>query len=233
MNPVSIAIVNDYEVVAHGLAAMLRAYQHRIRVVELDLNRPVSDPVDLALYDTFAATQGDRAEVRTLVANPSVRRVAIYSWNLDQVLIDAALVNGASGYISKGLPAAQLVGAIEQIHGGEQSIHLGKKDSIAVVAGDWPGREEGLTQREAEVLALITQGLSNAEIADRAHLSLNSVKTYIRNCYRRIAVTSRTQAVLWGVEHGFRPDRTRIMHPEPDAKPTASPRPDESGTADA
>ena len=61
---------------------------------------------------------------------------------------------------------------------------------------------------------MITQGLSNADIADRAHLSINSVKTYIRNCYRRIGVTSRSQAVLWGVEHGFRPDRRRIIDPD-------------------
>ena len=83
----------------------------------------------------------------------------------------------------------------------------------AVTAGDWPGREEGLTVREAEVLALITQGLSNAELADRTHLSINSVKTYIRSAYRRIGVRSRTEAVLWGVEHGFRPDRLRVQNP--------------------
>ena len=68
--------------------------------------------------------------------------------------------------------------------------------------------------REAEILALITQGLSNAEVADRTHLSINSVKTYIRSAYRRIGVRSRTEAVLWGVEHGFRPDRLRVRGPE-------------------
>ncbi len=213
MASVSIAIVNDYEVVVHGLAAMLRTYRDRIHVVELDLNRPVDGPVDVALYDTFAATQGDRAEVRALAANPSVGRVAVYSWNHDDALVAAALANGARGYISKGLPAAQLVDAIEQIHAGGASVHLGA-GTVAAVSGDWPGREEGLTQREAEVLALITQGLSNADIAERAHLSPNSVKTYIRSCYRRIGVSSRTQAVLWGIEHGFRPDRVRIAHPE-------------------
>jgi NarL family two-component system response regulator LiaR len=62
---------------------------------------------------------------------------------------------------------------------------------------------------------LITQGLSNAEIAERTHLSINSIKTYIRSCYRRIGASSRTNAVLWGIEHGFRPDRIRITHPEP------------------
>jgi DNA-binding NarL/FixJ family response regulator len=61
------------------------------------------------------------------------------------------------------------------------------------------------------MLALITQGLSNIEIAERTRLSINSVKSYIRTCYRRIGVTNRSNAILWGVEHGFRPDRTRIQ----------------------
>jgi DNA-binding CsgD family transcriptional regulator len=77
---------------------------------------------------------------------------------------------------------------------------------------DWPGRREGLTDREAEVLALITQGHSNADVARMTYLSPNTVKSYIRSVYRKIDVASRTQAVLWGVEHGFLPDNNRIDH---------------------
>ena len=73
-------------------------------------------------------------------------------------------------------------------------------------------KEEGLTDRESEVLALITQGMSNAEVADLTYLSPNTIKTYIRSIYRKIEVESRTQAVLWGVEHGFRADKRRIEH---------------------
>ena len=82
-----------------------------------------------------------------------------------------------------------------------------------VVTGDWPGREEGLTARESEVLALITQGLSNAEIADQTCLSINSIKSYIRGSYRKIDVRTRAQAVLWGATHGFLPDRRRKPGP--------------------
>ena len=61
------------------------------------------------------------------------------------------------------------------------------------------------------MLALITQGLSNNDIAAQTHLSINSVKSYIRTGYRKIGVTSRSQAVLWGVRHGFEPDHRRIV----------------------
>ena len=73
---------------------------------------------------------------------------------------------------------------------------------------DWPGRHEGLTDREAEILALITQGKSNAEVAALTFLSPNTVKSYIRTIYRKINAGSRTQAVLWGVKHGFSPITT-------------------------
>ncbi|MEV8254228.1 response regulator transcription factor [Rhodoglobus sp. NPDC076762] len=215
MSSVQVALVNDYEVVARGVVGMLRSYSNRIRVVELDLNKQVDERVDIALYDTFAGTQGDRAAVHQLASNPAVGAVVVYSWNLDPAHIAAVLANGADGYVSKGLPAAKLVAALEDIHAGGAKVHIGGVGVPTVMVGDWPGREEGLTEREAEVLALITQGLSNLEIAERTHLSINSIKTYIRSCYRAIGVTSRTNAVLWGIEHGFRPDRVRIEHPEP------------------
>ena len=59
---------------------------------------------------------------------------------------------------------------------------------------------------------MITQGKSNAEVAMLTFLSSNTVKSYIRTIYRKIGVASRTQAVLWGVDHGFTPDRHRIEH---------------------
>ena len=71
----------------------------------------------------------------------------------------------------------------------------------------------GLAPRELEVLALITQGLTNQEIADRAYLSINSVKTYVRSAYRKIGVSRRSQAVGWGLRAGL------DHQPEPAAVP--------------
>ena len=65
------------------------------------------------------------------------------------------------------------------------------------------------------MIALIAQGLSNQEIADRAFLSINSVKTYIRSAYRKIGVERRTQAVLWATQNGFVPTRARLILGDP------------------
>ena len=67
------------------------------------------------------------------------------------------------------------------------------------------GKDVGLTPREVEVLALITQGMSNQDIAERLYLSINSVKTYIRSAYAKIEVTSRSRAVAWCLQNGFAP----------------------------
>jgi DNA-binding NarL/FixJ family response regulator len=82
----------------------------------------------------------------------------------------------------------------------------------SAVGLDWPGRGEGLSDRESEILALITQGKSNADVAELTYLSPNTIKSYIRTIYRKIGVASHTQAVLWGVHHGFTPDHNRIEH---------------------
>ncbi len=79
----------------------------------------------------------------------------------------------------------------------------------------WPGQHQGLTARESEVIALVVAGLSNQEIADTAYLSINTVKTYIRTAYRRMGVSTRSQAVLWGLEHGFRPADPNAVRREP------------------
>jgi NarL family two-component system response regulator LiaR len=210
--PLRIAIVNDYEIVVKGLVRMFEPYADRVTVVEAVANASTAVPSDILLYDTFSQTQDGDLDIETLLAESGARRLVIYSWNLHPELVKSALRKGALGYLGKRLPAAELVDALEQIHTGEVVV---TSEDLApeTDAGDWPGRRQGLTTRESEIIALITQGLSNQQIADRAFLSINSVKSYIRSSYRKMGVTSRSRAVLWGIQHGFRPDQVRLRIP--------------------
>jgi DNA-binding NarL/FixJ family response regulator len=213
--PIRVALIDDYEIVVKGLARMFDSYGDRIELVELDAKVPVSKPVDIALYDTFAQPQGDTVAIDRVLDQDKAAKVVLYSWNLQPELIESATAKGVAGYLSKSLTAAELVEALEKVHRGDGVIvEKPEEERDEVIGGDWPGRAEGLTHREAEVIALITQGLSNQDIAARTFLSINSVKTYIRSAYRKMSVTTRSQAVLWGVSHGFRPDRVRITNPE-------------------
>jgi DNA-binding NarL/FixJ family response regulator len=210
--PILVALVDDYDVVLTGVAAMLDPYRDRVLVAEIDANKPLHDEVDVALYDSFAQPESDHAEIRVLVDNPRARRVVVYTWNFHPDLIDSARQRGAHGYLSKTLPARDLVTALEAVHAGETVISDPPSRARPSVGHDWPGRREGLTDREAEILALITQGKNNAEVAALTFLSPNTIKSYIRTIYRKIGAASRTQAVLWGVKHGFEPDHHRIDH---------------------
>lgn len=209
-SPIRLAIVNDYEIVVAGIAAMLDGHDDRVRVVELDSGLPVLSDVDVIFYDTFGQVQGDGIDLDVLL-NGGHAKVVVFSWNVQPDLVDRALERGAAGYLSKGMTAEQIIAGVEAVHAGKVVRPEADESSDRGAAGEWPGREWGLTAREAEVLALITQGLSNQEIAERTYLSINSVKTYIRTGYRKIGVTRRSQAVAWGMSHGFQPDRLRVV----------------------
>ena len=208
--PIRIALIDDYDIVLAGIATMLAPYRSRVRVVEIDANKPLHADVDIALYDSFAQTDYHQDDIAALAANRHVSRVVVYTWNFHPTLIEHARQQGAHGYLSKALPARELVDALAAVHAGQTVISDPPPRTRTGLAQDWPGRHEGLTDREAEVLALITQGKTNAEIAALTYLSPNTVKSYIRTIYRKIHAASRTQAVIWGVNHGFQPDHHRI-----------------------
>jgi DNA-binding NarL/FixJ family response regulator len=210
-HPLRLAIVDDYPLVVAGVASFLAA--ERIDVVETGAMTPVITDVDIVLYDTFGQVQSVGIDLEDFVRD-SGAKVVIYSWNLEPQMIIQALAGGASGYLSKVLTGPEIVAALERVMRGEVVVITGDNETSVGGAGDWPGRAQGLSPREAEVLALITQGLSNQEIADRAFLTINTVKTYIRSAYRKIGVTRRPQAVLWAVTHGFKPDTLRTVDPD-------------------
>jgi NarL family two-component system response regulator LiaR len=215
--PLRLAIVNDSEIVVAGVAAMLGEHPRHIAVVELDNRLPVLTDVDIVLLDTFARVPGDGIGLPELVqhARRTGAKVVVFTWSAAPESVDQALAQGAAGHLSKCLAPEELVQALIDIHAGRPVAHVGGPDVAASgdVHGDWPGRGFALSPREAEVLALIARGLSNQEIADALYLSVNSVKTYVRTAYRKIGAQRRPQAVLWAIEHGFRPAAGRTIQP--------------------
>src|ERR1700712_2338217 len=178
--PMRVAIVDDYEVVIEGLARMLAPFSDRVEIVELAANTPVSQPVDIALYDTFAQAQGGDLDIPSALEEYNAARLVIYSWTPDPTLVANSLAPGAHGYVPKRVTAEELVSALEAINAGERVV-MGEDADAEPEPGDWPGRSQGLSEREAEVIALITQGFSNDQIAGRVFLSINTVKSYIRS----------------------------------------------------
>jgi len=208
--PFTIALVDDYDVVLLGLAHMFDDYRDRLVVAEIDANAPLDEAIDVVLYDAFAQPESSHEQIGELVKNPRARHVVVYTWNFHPELIESARRQGVHGYLSKTLTAPELVAALEAVHAGELVVSESPARARSAHGLDWPGKQEGITDRESEILALITQGKSNAAVAELTYLSPNTVKSHIRSVYRKIGAESRSQAVLWGVDHGFTPDHRRI-----------------------
>jgi DNA-binding NarL/FixJ family response regulator len=202
-SPVRIAVLNDYPMVVAGVAAMLDAFRDRVEVVERHAGTEVNGDVDLVLYDTFGTPRDPAAAVASMMARNGAPLV-VFSWVTDPILVRECLEAGAVGFVPKSLGPEELVSELERVHLRARQVPR-RRGGPGPAAGDWPGSEHGLSVRESEIVALIARGLSNQEIAELTFLSINSVKTYIRTAYRRMGVSSRSQAVLWALRHGFEP----------------------------
>ena len=198
----TVTLAGDYDVVCHGVAAMVSPYSDRIRLVRPGGPGRPGTAADLVLHDCFSGRHDPAAEG----VWAGIAGTVVYTWAVGEELVSSALAAGARGYLSKRLSAERLVSDLERIDAGEVVVDLGAAhvDGAALVPPPCDPAVH-LSARESQVLVLVASGLSNREIAAQCFLSINSVKTYIRSTYRKIGASTRTQAVLWALEHGLRP----------------------------
>ena len=161
---------------------------------------PSDGEPDVVLFDVTALQAGVRSDMDRVVSQTGSVVIAVTLDKLRPDLEALALERGAGAAIPLGISATGLVGVIRAAVAGELAEHPVVRTRKATA---FPGKEAGLSERESQVLSLIVQGKSNQEIAAAIFLSINSVKTYIRSAYRKLGVSSRTQAVAWGIRQGF------------------------------
>ena len=198
---VRVLVMNDFPIVVAGLTTLLKPFEDRIAVLPASSTELQAD--DVVLYDTFGVPLDTVTQTSSRLREAGAKLV-VYSWTVDDHVFDRAVQAGASACLSKGVGPSELVTALEMVHRGEVVLSPSSGGGYdRSQPGDWPGRASGLTARESEVLALICKGVSNKQIALDLYISENSVKTYIQRTYRKIRVTTRTQAALWALSHGF------------------------------
>lgn len=190
--PIRVALVNDYELVVAGLTAMLAPHADRAVVVDTSEGEGDEQGADVTLFDTFGRAHLGFEELRRLIADPRCGKVVVYSTDDDPARIQTALALGAAGFISKTSTAMELLEAIERIAAGEQVVQVSGRRTVDT---GWPGQNWGLTQRESEVLAMLTAGLRNREIADALYVSVDTVKTHLRHIYRKLGTNTRARTV--------------------------------------
>jgi DNA-binding NarL/FixJ family response regulator len=192
--PIRLLVVSTQEVVTTGVVAMLAGHAARVRVQRHSWGDDDQGEVDVVPYDALTLVGGDVAELERLVEVS--KGVVVLGRDLRPDLAARALEHGAATIVSMYSGVDDLVAAVEAVHAGE----LAELDASTQ---EWLAQADGLTEREADILQLVAQGMTNAEIAERLYLSINTVKTYIRTAYRKIGVDRRSQAVGWAMDHGF------------------------------
>ncbi|MEU9336372.1 response regulator transcription factor [Streptomyces sp. NPDC048290] len=216
--PVTVLLVDDEPLVRAGLRAVLES-QPDIEVVGEAADgaaliplvrrlRPdvVAMDVRMPLLDGIEAT---RAVLRTVDAPPKI--VVITTFENDEYVYEA-LRAGADGFLLKRARPAEIVHAVRLVAAGESLLFPASVRQLAAAYGaDGGGNRAAravldraqLTDREAEVLRLMTRGLSNAEIAARLVVGTETVKSHVSAVLAKLGARDRTQAVITAYESGF------------------------------
>jgi DNA-binding NarL/FixJ family response regulator len=118
----------------------------------------------------------------------------MFSLDLGPDLIAEGRAAGADGFISKALPAQEIARALVRVARGELVVAAPSTPRAPSATLDWPAKDEGLTERESQVLVLAAEGLSNREIAAALYLSAETVKAHLRQIFRKLGVRNRVEA---------------------------------------
>jgi DNA-binding NarL/FixJ family response regulator len=180
---------------ADGEEALALAAEHAPDVVLMDLRMPRLDGIEA---------------IRRLAERGERPRVIALTTYADDASVLGALRAGARGYLTKDAGADEIRAAVEAVDRGEAALDARVQHHVvAALAGSdarrpaEPELPDELTPREAEVLALIAEGLTNAEIAERLVVSAATVKTHVNHIFAKAGVRDRAQAVVYAYSHGL------------------------------
>lgn len=164
---------------------------------------------DVAIIDVaMPRVDGIEATRQIKALCPSVAVLVLSAYDDDQFVF-GLLEAGAAGYLLKSVRGHEIVDAIRAVHAGESVLHpaIARKvlNRFANVSSRPRERKplELLTEREMEVLRLVTKGLSNKEIAQELFLSIRTVQGHLANIFNKLRVGSRTEAVVHALKEGW------------------------------
>lgn len=205
---IRVVIVDDHPVVRAGLVALVDAADD-IEVVGtastgLEAVR-VAEALapDVVLMDLrMPELDGDEATARIIAANPATRVVILTTYESDDAIL-SAIEAGASGYLLKAAPEAELIAGVRAVAAGEVALAPGVAALLVKRAAAPTPAGPGLSTRELEVLRLVAQGLSNRAIGEKLFLGEATVKTHLLKAFAKLEVSDRTRAVTKAMELGL------------------------------
>jgi NarL family two-component system response regulator LiaR len=200
-------LIDDHEMVRLGLKSYLNL-QPDVEVVaeagdgEEGLTKALEVKPDVVVMDlVMPKMTGVEATLALLKEWPQAQIVILTSY-LDNEKIYPVLEAGARGYMLKTSSADEILSAIRKVARGEYAIETEVEKKVEHHKR-YPDLHEDLTAREREILTLLAKGYDNQRIADESFISLKTVKTHVSNILSKLAVSDRTQAVVYAFQHGL------------------------------
>ncbi|TMR90884.1 response regulator [Nonomuraea basaltis] len=213
--PIRVVVVDDQELVLAGFAALLsgapdmtvvgqaRQGEEAVRLVRTTRPDVVLMDVRMPVLDGIEATRRISADAGLA----ATRVVILTTFGLDEYVF-GALRAGAVGFLLKDTPPEDLLRAVRVVMAGESLLSPSITRRLVEVFADSPAPRQGqalpdLTDREVDVLTLVAQGLSNADIAARLHIGPATVKTYVSRLLTKLGGTARVHLVIAAYESGL------------------------------
>jgi len=208
--PITLLIVDDHQLVRWGVRTFV-ATQPDITVVgeaasgEEALRLAMEHAPDVALVDlVMPGLDGVEVTRRLKQQSPRTQVIVLTSYHEDEHIFPA-LRAGARSYLLKDVSTRELADAVRKAAAGEAVMHP-RVAARVIQELRSPAREEiapDLSEREREVLRLIAEGISNAEIAERLIISENTVKSHVSNILGKLHLADRTQAAVYAWREGL------------------------------
>lgn len=205
VDKIKILIVDDHSVVRSGLGAFLQVFDEFELVGEASNGREAveacaSGQPDVVLMD-LVMPEMDGAKATKIIREqfPDIRVIVLTSFKEDN-LVEDALAAGAIGYLLKNVSADQLADAIHSAMLGRPTLAPEATQALINASGRRNNHAIDLTDREKDVLILMIDGLSNAEIAERMIVSKSTVKFHVSNILSKLGVSRRTEAVAMAIQ---------------------------------
>jgi NarL family two-component system response regulator LiaR len=200
LKSIRVMLVDDHAVVRSGLSAFLMVYPDLELVGEAEsgedaVARAALLQPDVILMDLVMPGMDGVAATRAIrLKYPHIQIVALTSYK-DDNLVQGALQAGAIGYLLKNVSATELASAIRSAHARRMTLSSEAAQALVQSASQTVPASDDLTERERDVLRLMVDGLSNAEIAERLVVSPSTVKFHVGNIFTKLGVDNRVAAV--------------------------------------
>jgi DNA-binding NarL/FixJ family response regulator len=209
--PIRVLFVEDHQLLADALAAML-AREPDMQVVGIagtvaDAKIMAREQLDVVLMD-YRLPDGTGAEAtRAIKARwPAARVVMVTALTDDETLLES-IQAGADGYLTKDRAAEDVVTAVRAAHAGETLlprsviVEIARRVALARERGDERRVVEPLTPRELEILRALTEGMSTPEICERLFIAPNTLRTHVQNIMGKLRVHSKLEAVAFALKY--------------------------------